>query len=229
MFGLWETGKWLEDKVSPPDKVNTAGKRPKWAKYDDALDADGTMQDNMTANLDVDMRGMDAYRERALNEGPSAWAGMMTEKQGLEEATARDNAVAQSAGATASAQSNLAMRGGLSSGARERVAAQGASDLMNSQQDIGRAGEQARLGIGIEDESMRMNALSQLPGMELNLGQANMAADQWNIGNAMNERHYGQDQKLAKYQEDMRGWAANKQADATANQANKSSGWFGLF
>lgn len=116
--------------------------------------------------VSYDPSGVQAFKERALQAGESPWARMMREKVDMEQGRALGSAGAQAAGATSGAMSNLAMRGGLSRGAAERLARGGMRDMAQARQEIYGRGAGQRLDIGIEDEKQRLAALGALPGLQ---------------------------------------------------------------
>lgn len=130
------------------------------------------------AGIQADKRGLEAFRNRALDQGPSAWNKMQKERMALQEQDALDAAAQSSAGAQANAMSQLAMRGGISGGAGLRAAKMAAQEQAKALQGVRRQGMQDRLGIDVQDEQMRMQALSQLPGMELQAIQPDMVKAQ---------------------------------------------------
>jgi hypothetical protein len=167
------------------------------------------------------LEGFQALKKRVLTEGPSAWANMMIEKQKLEEAQQKDAAARQVQSSAAQARQQLAMRGGMASGARERLAMGGARDLMLQRQGIASQGQQARMGVMTEDEAQR---LKLLPGFaegeakfaEYNTGLKNKASE-WNIVRALEEKRAKDAQDLAVYQEQIKKWASEREAEATRN------------
>jgi hypothetical protein len=178
--------------------------------------------------INLNTRGLDAYRNEALRTNPSRYAELATEKENLNETAARDRARGESAAKQADAASDLAMHGGLDSGARERLARGSNSDFLNMSQEIGKQAEGNRQQIAMNDEQNRISQLGALPGMEAQslqpefqkqqmLGQAN----QFDIGNAINEGNNKNAFTLGRYHEAMSAWGANKQAQATANSGKK--------
>lgn len=174
----------------------------------------GQQQQNQTNDIA-------AIRQRATGTGPSAWAQMATQKQGLEEQQARNQSVAQGASSQAQARSQLAMRGGLSGGARQRLAMQGARDQAARGQQVGAQGQAARANIGLQDEQQRTSLLTQLPGMEaqknsawqqMASGEQNLAAQGLQAQNAAN---------MQKYQSQLQAQGAEKQAQATERAGKK--------
>lgn len=140
-----------------------------------AIEAGGDV--GMTSNLaDLDSRlsginlnkeGLEAIRQQALSTGPSAWALKANERQGLEEANARDANVKLNATAGNEAMSNLMMQGGWGGGAAERMARDTSRATTSGAQNVMRQGALDRAGIGMTDESNRLDLLKQLPGMEI--------------------------------------------------------------
>lgn len=119
------------------------------------------------AAINPDQRALEALRQRGLSEGPSRWADLMMQQQGLEEQKAREGATAQAMSGAQQAQTELAMRGGIGAGARERLAAQSAKNMALQRQQIAGEGAGQRLGILTQDEQQRLGVLQQLPGQEL--------------------------------------------------------------
>lgn len=120
--------------------------------------------------------GFDQFKEFATSTTESPWAIAARQKLGVEESRRKGDIIAQSQGATAQAQSNLAMRGGLSSGARERIQAGGARDVLFGRQNL--SGEALRGGvdIGLRDAAAKQGALGDLTRLgtgisEFNVGQ----------------------------------------------------------
>lgn len=214
----------------------------------------------MTSNLDelksrlgginLNTQGLEAIRSRALQTGMSPWANMMMERQGVEEAGARDTTTKSNARAGVEAMNDLAMRGGLSGGARERLALQTKRGGEEALQGVARQGMLDRLGIQTTDEDKKTQMLMQLPGMEVQALQPELQkTSMWqsladsesgrkadldiknrayqseiekiNIANALGEKKAADEDRLRRYEEQMKTWAANKQAEATANSGGK--------
>lgn len=123
--------------------------------------------DKQLAGNKVDQRGIDAIRERALATGPSAWATLQGKKQQQDEKAALDNVRAQTAGAVAGAQNQMAMRGGLSSGASNRIAANSVKDRIAASQGVRRQGQQDRMNLAIADEANKTDLLKTMPTTDL--------------------------------------------------------------
>jgi hypothetical protein len=117
--------------------------------------------------------------------------------------------------------SNLAQHGGVSAGARMRAARGGARDYLNMSQAAARAGQGARMGIGVQDESNRINQLGALPGMEqtaagfdLDKVKAAMAARDKDIERQIADKRDKNAFDMGIYGKDMEEWAADRQGSA---------------
>lgn len=174
------------------------------------------------------LEGYQALKERALGTGPSKWANLMLDKQKQEELAGRDLATRQAMSGAAQARSQLAMRGGLRGGARERLASQSMRDALAARQDVSKQGIGSRFGILTEDESQRMKLLPQFSEAEGQLSRYNLElgnrAQQSNIEAALKEKQMKDAMAMDKYKEQMRAWAAEKEAEATRNQGGGGGG-----
>lgn len=189
-------------------------------------------------------------KNRALAQGPTQQAKYLTEAQQLEELQSMGKAGASARKASSSAFSDLARGGGLSTGARERLARQSSRDLASSMQEVRGQGAKDRLNILAQDEAQKLGLLSALPGQEnqatsifgnLAQGEAQRAeglglsnrgystdVEKLNQQRALDEIARVDQNKLAKYQEEMRAYAAAQQANAIAMSGQKSGGGKGM-
>lgn len=213
------------------------GERPKLGAYNSLRDKESGLLANKNLNLtagpdiNLNTQGLEAIRKRALTEGPSTWAALQNQRQALEEAQARTDAGAQAASAGAQARSQLASRGGLTGGSAERLAASNAKNLMRSRQQVGAQGALDRSNTALQDEQMRMDLLKTLPGMEVQSlqpqfqnRQMGMQAQQFNIEQALKDKYAEDQYNMAKYQEDMKSYAAAQQANAIGGAGGGKKG-----
>lgn len=198
---------------------------------------------NPHGELNPNSDALNALRSRATATGDSPWLKMQLEKQGLDEAAARDNALATAAGQGAAARSALAMNGGLSSGARERVARDTARNATLAGQGITQQGGLNRLNLQIADDQTKQDLLGKTAGLDLqNAGyQADLAkfnasqmtdaqkfnnnirldTEKFDALNTLGAIQKKNEYNLAKYGEQMKGYAAGKSGDAIANGGKK--------
>jgi len=154
----------------------------------------------------------EALRNKGMTEGDTEAAALARDQQGLMTQRARDMAQQQNQSGLNSARSNLAMRGGLRSGAAERLEGQGAQGLMRVGQDIGAQDANANLNISMQDEAMKNQLLGQTGQVEQTIGGRNV--------NRLAEDYQGiNTQRTVNYGEDMQA----RGAIATGNAQQSSS------
>ncbi len=193
-------------------------------EYSSLLDPKtGLMQTQyQMTNGDLDptkMEGYQAYKKNALRQGPSDWAKLMLQQQEMKRMGNMEKAAAQASSSGANARASLSMRGGMSSGARERIAKSGARDLLAARQGVGRDANVANIGIQTQDEQDRQGFLKGLPGMEADIEKFNIGnrnkTNEFNIMRALEEKRAKDAQDLTVYQEQLKKWGAERQAQAT--------------
>jgi len=148
-----------------------------------------------------------ALQQKALAEGDTRGAQLARERQGLMSAQAMDQAARQQAGAGAQARSALAMKGGLTGGAAERLAQAGQSGLMRARQMQNTQDQMAGLQISAQDEAMKNQLLGQTGQAEQMVGGRNIDRLQKDIEN-QNKQRFG------IYREDMQAYGAQQSANA---------------
>lgn len=203
--------------------------RPDWASN---LDPNtGLLKSNLTTqwgpDVTSDQRGIDAYRDMALGTGASPWAQAQLASQKLDEQGLSQAAQQQNASAGAQARSGLASKYGLSSGANTSLAKQQMKNNAMALQNVGFQGAQARAGIGAQDAANRQGFLQGLPGQDLaqaNLAMqnktGNLANQQYNINNAVNETNAKRAADLNAYNQQMAAYGSNQNANAMQAQGS---------
>lgn len=191
--------------------------------YDPNTMAIGPQTEARYKALQVDPRGLQAFRKEALRTGESPWATLTKNKYINEEQMQRERAKREALSNTAQSESDLAMRGGLSSGARERLQAGSQRNLLDISQQAGEAGAKNRLGVDIAEQQNRMSQLQMLPSMENQAFQLEFSK-QKAIEDARNTDIQRQIDEQARRQQ---AYAAQQQAIAT-RQAGRKTGLFGL-
>jgi len=197
--------------------------RPKYTPAYDPLNM--SLYQKTKGDLDAikpDMSGYDAFKAQAMRSGPSAWAGLQKGRIGLEAAGAKDRGLRESGARAADASSRLAMRGGVTSGARERIAKQGLRDALDMNRSIEHDKGVNLLQTDINDEQNRIQQLGMLGSVQNQYLQPQFEktkltgqAHQFDIGQAVGEGQRANDFAMDKYKTSMGAWAANKQAKAT--------------
>lgn len=192
--------------------------RPILRDFDSQLTGTGALKDVYQMQNTLDRRALEAGRTEALRD-----PGQMSKWGQMALAQAQNQNAAQSAGQLQQAQNQLAMQGGLRTGARERLASQGMQQQLR--------GNQAALGnVQMQDEQNRQRWLQMMPGMELQAAQYDTTIQDRNIGRSLDELRQGRDFDKYRYGQAMTAWGADKSSEAmrrAAEDAKSTSGLFG--
>lgn len=163
--------------------------------------------------------------DRATTVGPSAWLNLQLQNQDLAKQNQLGNATAAAGGQQAASRSALATKGGLSSGAAERIAKTGSQDLTLQKQAILNQDQQARLNLGAQDEQTKTGLLGSAASLESGLSQFNAGQTQqnaqYNLGqnNQLAQFNAGQNQQSGQYNQAQ----ANALNQYNATAANQNS------
>lgn len=131
----------------------------------------------------------------------SPWLDQMLQQQDMMQTQALNRGAQQASTAAASARANLARRGGLSSGAAERLAGAAEEQRVLGAQDIYGQGAAQRLGMQTEDMAKEREFQLGLQGQNLQNTLADIAQ----------QREFD----LGKYTEQMKATGAERAAQAT--------------
>lgn len=147
---------------------------------------------------------------RATSTEASPWAQIARASLNTQTQGALDQADQQGAQSGANARDQMSQYGGLSEGARERIASTGARATALNKNAIERNATTNDQQIGMQDAQMKQGLMGQVATMQ----QADDANALQGVGakNTYNQNLYDQQ---------MKAWAANKQADATAKSGKK--------
>jgi hypothetical protein len=194
---------------------------------------------SLTPGMDQELSGINTqpldqsvqnFADLADRQGPSAWATMAGQQQDALASNQMEKGAAQTNAGTAAAMSQLGESGGITSGARERAAEGGNTNLMNMTQNVGRQNSLNQMQIGVNDQQNKMQEMGMLPGMESSALQpqfqkANMweNAQNTDVQNAMNNNTAANNWNMNLYNTQMQ--AAGDQAQANATQNSGSSIW----
>ena len=191
-------GSYLRGKAQDgKDKANA------WDMRGDPYAGMPALPTDQTSGVSMDHTGLDKFKQEAFRTGPSNWAKMATTQQGNNASTARASGYNQVGTQQAQSGDNLASAGGLTSGARERLATQGGRSMLDVGQQVGKQQSDNNLQIGMNDEQNRISQLGQVPGMDSTAANFDLSKAQGqNTFNAQN------------YQTQGGIWGAGKQADA---------------
>jgi hypothetical protein len=192
--------------------------RPILKNVESQLGADGMIKSQYQTQNTLDPRAMTAARQEYLRPAGemSKWGQMAMSQQ-------QNQGAQQRAGQLAQSQNQLAMQGGLRSGARERLAGQSMVAGQQGQQN-------ALQNVQMQDETNRQKWLQMAPDMEMKNAAYGADIQNQNINRSLSEVNAGRGYDLSRYEQAMKGWAAEKssaEAQAQARSAKESSGLFG--
>jgi len=161
--------------------------------------------------------GYEDFKDFATGQGPSRYANAAKQEIGLKAALERDRAAKEAQQAYGMARGGMAMRGGLTSGASERLARNSMSDLMDARQGV-RQGEMTGLaGILTKDAAARQGALGDLTRL-------GVGAEEFNLGAALDEIRGERQAAWETYKEKGGQWAAKKKAEEMAAASGGGGG-----
>lgn len=202
--------KWTTTPV-PTD----ASGRPLAPEFNSVGDAStGLLQSPYNLQNNLNTQVLDRARGEAMRD-----PGTMSKWGQMALTQAQNQNAASMAGQQQQATNQLAMQGGLRSGARERLASQGMQQQLR--------GNQAALGnIQMQDEQNRQKWMSMVPGMDLAAAQYGSSLQDKNIGRALTEINVGRGMQQQQFNEGMRAWGADKTAQAARAAGGSSSGIF---
>lgn len=210
--------------------------RPEDIQYSSVMGPDGQLQSQYkytAKTLDPNsMEAFQAMKGRALTQGPTQWAKLMEQQQRQEQKGLTDKAAVQARTALAQGRADMMSRGGMSTGARERMAGAGNRNLLMARQEVARAGAGQRQNILTEDEKQKMNMLGQVSGQEIGMGQFNTQTQnqesQVNLQTALADKAAKDQFEQNAYKMKMKEWANNEEAIATEEaKRNRDRGMFG--
>ena len=223
--------KQLKDAELAKQGKNPDGS-PFTPEFQGIANPDGTLKPSYELSpwqqVNADTGALDLYKQTAQRAAgvDSPFAKLALERQQLEQAASADQAGAGASNTMLQAANRLAQSGGVSGGARERLARQGAQAGFIQRQGVERQGALDRLGIRSQDEQNRMAGLQSLQGMQnqqadIQFKNQQQAANnmQFNVGSRQKEQEAKRLFDANKYNQQMQAWAANKSADAQARAA----------
>jgi hypothetical protein len=167
-----------------------------WTPYQQKTGADGLLQDKYQ------------MKYQPIDNG-SGWERNMRDKLSAESAQASDQANAGRNSAWATARSGLAMRGGMSGGANERMASDAARESAFANQDMARQQMVAGLGIGAQAEDRKLDLSKYNNDQRTKL-------DLWNREQALGEGRFSHESELERYKAKMQGIAGQAEAQGVA-------------
>jgi hypothetical protein len=220
-----EANKLEQQQSEHIKQTNAMAGSPDRPEYDTMIDpATGMISDQYqlaqaTQSALGDDAGYNKFEQEALRDGPSAYANLMIEQQGLERKDQLDDINSQYNMGMQTALDGMASQGGLYGGAKERLGANSIRDMLATRQGARSDYQKQRLGILGQDEQNRVGQLQSLSGMEMDRNRLGLQGKEFDIRNSMTERDNVRRDSQDAWKTEMETWASNKQADAQSGAA----------
>jgi hypothetical protein len=209
----------------PNNKINVPGSmaRPEWSLsgQDGKLRPDLLLGNQMPQAAGQSQQMLDQLVSRATSQGPTQQAKYLQDANQRNMQNSMAQAEEAGRGQLASMTGQLAMRGGLDSGARERLGSQAGFQTLMNKQRIANDASGRDLDILAQDEAQKTGMMQALPQSLLAQAGFERGGKQFDIANTL--ATVG-----GKYEVDMNEWGANQAAREQAKLANKNRGLLGL-
>lgn len=221
-------------------KINAPASQQPWLK--NAI-GDSNNNNGVTGDISNAHNSLGQLSDMASSSGMTPYGQAQLNQLDVLRGQHLDAARGAAGGATATAMDNVAMRGGLSGGAAERMQTAGALNGANAAQNVYAQDAVARAGVGAQDAGFKQNLLTALPGMEMasagqanaigmgqvgtELGQANLEGGQqigvgeYNTGNAINSVMGANPYNQAAWTTGAQVYGSDQTANAMMAAANK--------
>jgi len=191
------------------------GSMPDAPEFESIRNADGSLQNQYVLGNNLNTDYLDMMRQEGLRQPgeQSTWRQLQQQQINRQAGDVQ----AQTAQAQAQQMDQLAMRGGVNSGAASLLAQDGMRQSLQNQQNVFGQGLQANLA----DEQNRLNSLNSLGQAELNTAQFNQNVDQYNIQNTLGDISQERAFDSNVFDQNMNAWASIKTADAAPSGGGK--------
>lgn len=202
--------------VPPPPKVAIpapapAPAAPAMPKLGDWMGMDTLANKGMLTPVTV------SNQQIANDMYSSPWYKMAMDKQSAGQNLLLNQANQNAASGLANARSGLAMKGGLRGGSAERLAGMSGNDLAMQRQNVLGQGAVERGNLGMQSAGMASDLAKYNTGVQ-------NTANQFNTQNMLQDLLQRNNQNRFRYGEEMKGYGANRSADAMASAGNSGGG-----
>lgn len=181
----------------------------------------GMSNEDTQVPVEWDMRAQDRFNTDALRSGPSASTRNALDMNASAVDQSKSNARGMATGLANDARSQLAMKGGIDSGASERIAKSGISNALDLTQQAEAGANTNRGNILMQDEAQRQSGLQAAAGMNANSAKGIFDMRNANKKNLMGSLDSRNAYNMNLYNQNMAAWGAGKQATATENSGKK--------
>lgn len=182
----------------------------------------GMESDQLNTPIEWDRRAELKLNDEALRDGLSKNSLLALDENAAGVNRAKSNARGVATGLENQARSGLAMKGGLDSGAAERISRDSMSNALDLSQQVEAAGNKNMVDIRMHDEDQRLAGLDNAQGMNRESAGQLFGMRNQNLQNVIGENTRRNGYNMNNYNQRMKGWAAGKQADAAQEGGKKS-------
>lgn len=182
----------------------------------------GMESDQLETPIEWDRRAEFKLNDESLRDGLSKNSLLALDQNAEGVTRAKSGARGVATGLENQARSNLAMKGGLDSGAAERIAKDSATNALDLSQQAEAAGNRNMVDIRMQDEDRRLAGLDNAAAMNSNSAGQLFGMRNQNMQNRIGENTRRNAYNMNNYNQQMQAWAAGKQANAAKDEGKKS-------
>lgn len=184
--------------------------------YGSILNKDKTsfIDDTFNVRNEYDPRYQKELYDYATSTQDSPWLRLTKQQIAQEKTSQLGNIAAQADQGMANAREQLALRRGLTTGAGERLAGQGALAQMMGRQGVAGQSAANTLQAQLQEAQQKMAVQQSMPGLEMERARNAQAVQTQNIGNLMAE-------KQREYALNLDRWKTQEQVNAANTLGNQ--------
>ncbi len=182
----------------------------------------GMEADQLNTPIEWDRRAEGKLNEEALRDGLSKNSLLALDENAAGVNRAKSGIRGTAAGLEGQARSNLAMKGGLDSGASERIAKNSMTNALDLSQQAEAGGNRNMVEIRMQDEDRRLAGLDNAQGMNRESANSLFNMRNRNLQNVIGETGRRNAYNMNNYNQSMQAWAAGKQANAAKDEGKKA-------
>ncbi len=182
----------------------------------------GMEADQLNTPIEWDRRAEGKLNEEALRDGLSKNSLLALDENAAGVNRAKSGIRGTAAGLEGQARSNLAMKGGLDSGASERIAKNSMTNALDLSQQAEAGGNRNMVEIRMQDEDRRLAGLDNAQGMNRESANSLFNMRNRNLQNVIGETGRRNAYNMNNYNQSMQAWAAGKQANAAKDDGKKA-------
>lgn len=158
-----------------------------------------SLSDQADQNQDQAQGLLGNLKNFATQQGPSSIAQNLLQANDQQTQMQRDDLSNQMSSQRATQEANMAMKGGLGTGSRERMASQGMLGNMQANQQLNAQSSLNNMNTLAQDEDRKFGLLQGLPSQFLQMGQYDQGKKQFDINNSIGTATNSYNQQMGAY------------------------------